>query len=691
MSKNVRRFLFLMALALLCALAIEIVVFQPQALLPPRHAAQALAQDGPILLLFDETGACTLTWEDLSCETESVGFTLSGATAQVDITVRLKDDANAYTFAEALRGECVPGSETLRAFTGTLLSNGRLHGLQVTFSLPRPAEGEIWLERVELNAGRGGVVIQPLRLGLTFLLLALALGLAFLPWRGLMFDPRRPRHWLALLLPMLALMAVTLFLCVIRLPPSEGDATRGLFQLRDLHSAYNDLEDAYSQLFIALRNGQFCLVDDPTPELLALENPYDLSARDANSIASIFDYALYEGKYYVYFGLAPLLLCYATLYRLTGLLPTPELCALLLSWLAIPLLFLAMLGFLKRFGKRPNLVLLSLSCTTFALVCCSPVLYTLPSRYTNVVLANIAMMAGALGFGLFATTWKRGWARALGFLASGGCFALQSMGRANTLLITTAFLAPAFIGVLCDREASVRQKARDAACFLLPACAGVAFVMFYNYSRFGSVAEFGQTHQLTMEDIHYNAFRASLIPQALAHFLFDPPAFLPFFPFVREQDVFINTTGNYFWRMPNIGVMIWPAVWPLFALPSALRACADDPRALRAQRRLTCALPLLCCLCLMVVSYFYAGLTQRYTYDFLPAFTLLALFAGQCLAVHEPGSLLSRTWQNLFVVLCVLSCLMSLLLLGYYSHDPISIAGTNPEWYVSLIRMFRLP
>ena len=54
------------------------------------------------------------------------------------------------------------------------------------------------------------------------------------------------------------------------------------------------------------------------PELMELKNPYDTSYLLANAIPYLADYAYYEGKYYVYFGIVPELLFYLPCLALTG-------------------------------------------------------------------------------------------------------------------------------------------------------------------------------------------------------------------------------------------------------------------------------------------------------------------------------------------------------------------------------------
>lgn len=57
------------------------------------------------------------------------------------------------------------------------------------------------------------------------------------------------------------------------------------------------------------------------PEMLRLNNMFDASERTAKNVKFYLDRAFAHGKYYVYFGLAPIIMIYAPIYLLTGLVP----------------------------------------------------------------------------------------------------------------------------------------------------------------------------------------------------------------------------------------------------------------------------------------------------------------------------------------------------------------------------------
>ena len=76
------------------------------------------------------------------------------------------------------------------------------------------------------------------------------------------------------------------------------------------HAQYQELAEALSEGKVS--------VGDAEEALLAVKNPYDTIALQAAGIGYRADYAYHNGKYYVYFGIVPVLLLYLPYYLLTG-------------------------------------------------------------------------------------------------------------------------------------------------------------------------------------------------------------------------------------------------------------------------------------------------------------------------------------------------------------------------------------
>ncbi|MDD3334052.1 MAG: hypothetical protein PHI98_00905 [Eubacteriales bacterium] len=684
--------------ALLLALCAELLVFNYRSFVTrgcePEEMSLAdftnfndesveLNENEEIPLTPDDAGLCMFQAQELSGWTTAVSVRLEGDRQPISFSVWLRDEASLYAYVEANNGVCVPGAEELDVWYGYLYSNGEINALDLEFMIPDGAD--VTLTAVTLNP-QIPVSWQWFRmLGVFLVLTALGCALRF-PWRQVVYQPGKRSHRWVIVLPMLGLMAFVLTMSVWCMPKSDKPF-RGLWNGLTVEDAVENQDDGYAQLWNAFHHGQLSLLIEPDDGLDMVSNPYDRTQRAQEGVTVPLDYAYYGGSYYLYFGPGPVLLVYFPHFWLTGRLPSQILCGAILALLAIPLCYYAVLGIVRRFTRKQNLFLLSLCCMAVTCAAGWPLLSAAASRYENVMAYNLAMMAGVLGFGYHAVMQKQSRKRVCLFLLCGICFGLQSMGRANTLLISTAFLAPAFIGVLRAKESSWRQKLRDSALFLLPAMVGVGAVMGYNYARFGSVGEFGQLYQLTMEDISYNCFRLEQIPQALWHYLLDLPDFMGSFPYVAAKPRFLNVTGNYFWAKEGVGALTYPLLWFLLLLPMALRTYRTESLAMRAERSTTLLLPLLLCGVLMVVTYFYAGIMQRYNHDFLLALSLIATVAATSLCA-DPVRLEAPEGRALSFMLVVCCCLTILVSVAFgFTNERMYVKLQSPEVYTALSRM----
>lgn len=638
-----------------------------------------LSDGEPIRITPSESNLFVVQTEELCEETIALRITLSGTSTPVDVVVELMDEASAYEYTEAYSGTILPGAEGLDSLNCALYSSGLMSALKLTFRLDRTLNADVWLESIELDPVIP-VQWQPLRMVLCFSVLFSALFLFFIPWRPVIYQSQKALHKTVLLFPLVLLILFYGFLAphsMMRWKPEGAHDLLWIWQPD--RQADISQSGGYGLLFSALLEGQFSLLEDPSEELLALENPYDPSLRKEADVPYLYDYALYNGQYYMYFGLGPLLLFYFPYYWLTGQLPNFVLVCMLSAILSAAAVFWAVTGVVRRYVRKPNLLLLALACTAAALMAAGPFFVTQPSRYENVVVLNIAMMAGAIGFGYHAVMSTSVWKRITQFILCGVCFAFQAHCRANTLLITTALLAAPFISVLGSGKPLV-HKLRDASCFLVPALIGVGLAMAYNYSRFGSVIEFGQSHQLTEEDIHYNVFRIEYIPQALWVFLASFPSISLPFPYIHASSGIVNLTGNTLYQLPTVGILTYPLAWPVL-FPSSMRRIEN--RTLRTECRWSLGLSLLMALVLIVITFCVAGSIQRYTCDMLLIFAIAGSTCGLLLCGDDEHT---HTSCSVFILLCALTILAGILF--GFSNSAKSIEMNDPLLFCTLKRMF---
>ena len=219
----------------------------------------------------------------------------------------------------------------------------------------------------------------------------------------------------------------------------------------------------YAELAEAFLSGRLDLYMHEPPAFLAeMDNPYDTSARKVletkTGETAYWDAAYYEGRYYVYFGVLPVLLLYLPARVLTG---TPLLNGVAVL-LLLPLLLLAVFALVYelicRFGRAeetPLLTYLLLSCMlavgsgvlTFALY---------PDMYSVPILTGLVCTAAGLALWLRAgrdPACIRPLPLALGSL----CMALVAACRPQLLLLSLLSLPLFFDAVVRKRTLFSRR------------------------------------------------------------------------------------------------------------------------------------------------------------------------------------------------------------------------------------------
>lgn len=288
----------------------------------------------------------------------------------------------------------------------------------------------------------------------------------------------------------------------------------------------------YHRLAESLLQGRTWLDYGNTEGLSALENPYDMQLRRDTGVPEHWDTAFFEGKYYVYFGIVPVLLFYLPCLLLTGK-AFPTWIGIAASMTAIMIgAFYLLYQLIKRyfpsvsFGHYLLLSLILGNGTGLVVLAMRPDFYTLP-----IVLA-LAFSLWGISFWLRAA---RGWKKrgCIGFVAAGAlCLALTAGCRPQFLM--GSFL---FFPILGRYFFKKRWHSREIKRFLaiaIPYGVVAVLLMLYNYERFGSPFDFGASYNITTNDMTHRGFYLGRIGEGIFQYLFQMPVLTTNFPFVRE-------------------------------------------------------------------------------------------------------------------------------------------------------------
>ena len=449
------------------------------------------------------------------------------------------------------------------------------------------------------------------------------------------------------------------------------------------------------ELVDAFEAGQVSLLDKPSKELLELENPYDWSARSAAGVSAKWDHLLFNGKYYSYYGTAPVLLLFLPYHAATGFyFPTAE-AVLLFGGLGILFLTLAYLTFCDIFCKKIplNMVISGLLICQFSSGVwynfCSPLFYEIAQAsgfcFTCVGLW-LLLRSGVIG---------EGGIKLPSLALSSVCLSLAVLCRPTLALYCIAaliFIAFGLVKLIKAEKLTKKQKAKmqtkkKVTSYLLSALVPFVVIggvqMAYNYARFGNPLDFGIQYSLTINDFTRSQYHTDLAAIGFHNFLFAFPQVKTDFPFVFSNFSDMSLNGYYFIANRNAVGLFWRAL-PCLAYFGAIPAY----KALDKKERLP-ALTLALSTCVLIpliiiFSIWESGYGVRYCTDFAWQFILGALSILFLLYVRRANSQTRCLVQYFFIISLAVAFIVNFGMV----YDYISKSGHLEEAFMSFKRVF---
>lgn len=392
--------------------------------------------------------------------------------------------------------------------------------------------------------------------------------------------------------------------------------------------------DPFIQQFDAFMKGQLHLDVIPEEGLLLLDNPYDPSAREG--IYYLWDRAFFEGKYYSYFGIAPLLTVYFPFYFISGMLPDAGFVMSVFGimtavFFALAVEEYAVLSGKKHFGYLPAFCAVSGFLASFALI----ILRGQARFYYIASMAGMAFSAAFIYFMLKAVGCKKLSGRIIFFALSGISFGLGFLSRVNSVLPLAA-VAGVFVILWAIRR--IRKKELplfigEAAALGLPVAAALAISMAYNKMRFGSFFDFGTDYQLTVADTSlYSVGTFGIVPSVFHYFL-QNFSFKDSFPFMGFDYVAFSDYGRYVYVDSGLGIFAMPFMLTLLACPVFFKK-----KDIGTNRKILFATALAMLPITAFLDFCLGGVIFRYTADF----SLVAAFLAAVTVLEAADTVLGR-------------------------------------------------
>ena len=378
-------------------------------------------------------------------------------------------------------------------------------------------------------------------------------------------------------------LCATVLVCTLPM----GLSPRHNGEMVDFHYQYEGLTEA-------IAGGQLYLKQTPPAELLAMENPYDFEARQQMpELDYEWDTALFDGHYFVYFGVAPVVLVFLPYKLITGRTMLSYHGTQLFTALFIIGLFALFQLIAKRFfPKAPYSVVTALSaafsvmsvffatgapalyCTAITCGICFQVwslyfhmraVYVEQSYRAQTVCAVAGSLCGAIVFaarppvGLMAVLsavmlWRHirntASVKDTSSVSAGGTDTFPSRGRHKTDTASArgrhkTDTASARGRHKTDTASARGRLARQVVLAAVPYVLVALPLMWYNARRFGSPFEFGQAYMLTNGDLttcrnFAEHFDFHAIMEGIHTLLFRVEGFRGVFPYFQRSGVFAN-------------------------------------------------------------------------------------------------------------------------------------------------------
>ncbi|MDE6092744.1 MAG: hypothetical protein K2G14_06570, partial [Ruminococcus sp.] len=379
------------------------------------------------------------------------------------------------------------------------------------------------------------------------------------------------------------------------------------------------------ELVLAFENGQVSLMDEPEKELFELKDPYDTYVRESTVPDYKWDHVFYNGKYYSYYGIAPVILLFLPYHLITGSFFPTDIAVLIFSALGLIFLTMTYNAIIKRWFRRipsgcyiAGLVILLTVCGIWYCVG-RPLFY------------EISISSG------FAFTALGAYFLISSNVIGGGEISLAKIPFASLFLAIAVLCRPTLaVYSVCAcvyyaigfrnsakihyPDGSIKTVKSRKIKYILGAL--IPFVvlglvqMWYNYARFDSPFDFGIKYSLTINDFIDSEYHTLFVLIGMFAYIFAFPSVKPDYPYVETPFTYFDANGYYFKDLGQTSGILFLAL-PVFAYllgGKALRKLPD--RRTKIKYSVITLLPCVIMPLLIMFSIWESGYAVRYTADF---------------------------------------------------------------------------
>jgi hypothetical protein len=464
----------------------------------------------------------------------------------------------------------------------------------------------------------------------------------------------------------------------------------------------------YDMLATSFQHGQLSLQIKPDSILLAMPDPYDIYAREAQpNLTYLFDGSFYKGKYYLYWGPVPALLLLPFKFISPGEIGDQFLVFAFVAGLFIFQSLLILRVWERFFQNIPAwTVLIGILLAGFI----TPRTWILnqPQIYEASIEGGQFFLIGAVYFAFTALETRT---PSIGRLVWTGIFLSLAVGSRNVLVLPVIFITLMIALWIVRSYRRETARARMILIFTgltLPLAIGAGLLGWYNWARFGSVLESGLRFQLSginYRQYYNDLFSIKYVILNLRYYLFIPYRFVHGFPFIKP----ISTSSwpplslpvpVFYYAKERVSSLVYSCPFLVFAfivlaIPVSRMhrerqdkdaSDSDNDAGKRLLPWLSIGLLGIAAVSFITLMLYYYC-TMRFVDDFIPALTLLALLGfwqGYRLLSQKRVSRLIYEFISLGLGAFTIA---AGLLLGVSSYAE-RFRYLNPELFIYIIKIF---
>ncbi len=603
----------IIALIFLITLLLEIFIFNYQFFITPGNGKyQTISIDDTVLTGVESYGdgyrnkgsAVTLEIKDINAPVKTVGIHVKFTNGyKLNYSFDFADSSNSsYSLRSGnVSGSVVNGSDKSQIVY--IQTSGNVDKLRVRMTLPQNTDILISEDTFTLNE-KVPFHFNAVRVLLILLIAYLIMALLTSDICKASVGELRSSVNVSTLCVALCCIVIALLLC---LPSSQGLS-------KDFKKSSGD-QITY-ELVEAFEHGQLHLLRQVEDDLLALENPYDWSQRNEAGIGYAWDHVMYNGKYYSYYGIAPVLLLCLPYHLITGYYFPAVWAVFLFGAVGLLFLCLAYKEFIKRLFPDIPYGMYIAGLLTAVASCGVWFCFMTPQFYEiaqNSGFAFVTLGAYLLFSSGILENEKVSYVR-LGL--SSASLATAVLCRPTTAvwcIAAVAFIVYGFIRAFKDLSTSRRVTYILTSALPFVIIGGIQMV--YNYLRFDSPIDFGIQYSLTINDFTVSEFSPNMAFIGFYNFLFAFPIINDIFPFIHSNFSDLNINGYYF-IANKIAVGLFLRALPvlgIFAAPKVFRDMENKKRIFPSALWLLCTVLLPC---IIIYSIWESGYGVRYCVDF---------------------------------------------------------------------------